>query len=70
MADRHRGHRFGFFPILAVAFWALILLIIWPWPETPHGAVALVLASVIVQLVSPWEPPPPPPVRRLRLRYA
>jgi hypothetical protein len=32
--------------------------------------VALVMASAIVQMVSPWEEPPPPVTRRLRLRYA
>jgi hypothetical protein len=34
------------------------------------GAVVLVVASIVVQLVSPWEPPPPVPVKRMRLRYA
>ena len=46
----------------------LILLLVWPQPI--HGAAALIVASVIVQLVSPWEEPPPPAAKRMRLRYA
>jgi hypothetical protein len=68
MAERHRTSRFSLFPILAAGFWALILL---PLVGEPlwRGAVALVQAAVIVQLVSPWEAPPPRATRRLRLRY-
>jgi hypothetical protein len=68
MTDRRRAQRFSFGPILATGFWALILLLI--WHHLRQGAVALVLASAIVQLVSPWQQPPPPVARRLRLRYA
>jgi hypothetical protein len=72
MADRLRAHRFSLAPILAAGFWALVLLLVWPWAQvpSPHGAVALVLAAVIVQLVSPWETPPPATAKRMRLRYA
>jgi len=70
MADRHRAHRFSCFPVLAAGFWALLLLFIWPLPDSPYGAIALVMASVIVQWVSPWEQPQPPTARRMRLRYA
>jgi hypothetical protein len=68
MADPRRGQRFSFAPILAAGFWSLILLLVWPQPM--RGAVALVMASAILQLVSPWEAPPPAPAKRLRLRYA
>jgi hypothetical protein len=68
MADPRRGQRFSFAPILAAGFWSLILLLVWPQPM--RGAVALVMASAILQLVSPWEAPPAAPARRLRLRYA
>ena len=61
MAERRRPHRFSFFPVLAAGVWAVLLLFVWPWPEPPHGAGALVMAAAIVQLVSPWEQPPPPP---------
>jgi len=46
----------------------VLLLLVKPqhWP----GALVLVLASAIVQLVSPWEQPPPPAAKRMRLRYA
>src|SRR5262249_38162801 len=71
MTDRKRPQRFSFAPILAAAFWAVVLLLLWPQPRPPQqGAVALVVASAIVQLVSPWEEPTPPATRRLRLRYA
>jgi hypothetical protein len=68
MADRRRSARFSAFPVLAAGFWALALLVL--IPESPYGAVAVVMASVIVQWVSPWEQPPPPTARRMRLRYA
>jgi hypothetical protein len=72
LADRLRPHRFSLAPILAAGFWAVVLLMLWPWSQvpSPHGAVALVLASVIVQLVSPWEAAPPTATKRMRLRYA
>jgi hypothetical protein len=68
MADRHRSQRFSFAPILVVGFWALALLLVGLGPQ-PQGAVALVLAAAIVQLVSPWQPLPPPVMKRMRLRY-
>lgn len=70
MGEIDRPARFGFFPVLAASFWALLLLFVWPWPEPPIGAVALVSASVVIQLASPWEPKPTvvPPPRRLRHR--
>ena len=68
MADRHRSQRFSFAPILVVGFWALALLLLGLGPQ-PQGAVALVLAAAIVQLVSPWQALPPPIMKRMRLRY-
>jgi hypothetical protein len=69
LADRRRPARFSFAPVLAAGFWALVLLpLVRPHPW--RGALVLVLASVIVQLVSPWEEPPPPIEKRLRWRYA
>jgi hypothetical protein len=76
MADRRRSQRFSLVPILAAGFWALVLYaIFWPsgghvMPNTIHGAVALVLASAIIQLVSPWEPPVRTAARPAKLRYA
>jgi hypothetical protein len=68
MTDRRRSQRFSIGPILAAGFWAVVPLMIWPhlWP----GAVVLVMAAAIVQLVSPWEQPPPPAARKMRLRCA
>ncbi|HYT90541.1 MAG TPA: serine/threonine-protein kinase [Gemmataceae bacterium] len=70
MADRRRAQRFSLFAVLAAGFWGYLLLLLWPRPSAPVGFVSLIMTSVIVQLVSPWEQPPPPPSRRLRLRYA
>jgi hypothetical protein len=73
MADRRRPQRFSCFPVLAAGFWALVLLFVLSnKQELPYapGAIALVTAAVIVQWVSPWEPPPPSLSRKLRLRYA
>lgn len=67
VTERTRAQRFSFAPVLGTAFWAVILLLIWQHHQTQ--AVALVMASAIVQVVSPWEKPRPRPVRRLRLRY-
>jgi hypothetical protein len=68
MTERRRPQRFSAGPVLAATFWALLLLLL--WKDLTHGAVALVFASLIVQVVSPWQPPTPPTARRLRLRYA
>jgi hypothetical protein len=70
LADRRRPQRFSLFSVLAAGFWGYILLVLWPPPSPPVGFVTLVMASVIIQLVSPWEAPPPRRSRRLRLRYA
>jgi hypothetical protein len=65
MTDRRRSQRFSFAPVLAAGCWSCLLLLVWPqW----RGALAMVMASAIVQLVSPWEQPPPPSAKRLRLR--
>jgi hypothetical protein len=68
LTDRRRNHRFSLAPVVAAAFWGLVLLLLWhePW----RGALVLTTAAGIVQIVSPWEQPPPPVARRMRLRYA
>jgi hypothetical protein len=76
LAERTRARRFGLFPVLVTACVALILAPLWPdfgvadFPVPIEGPLVLTLASVIVQLVSPWEEPATRPARRLRLRYA
>jgi hypothetical protein len=69
LAERHRPHRFSIGPILAAGFWSFVLLAIWPWPEPAQGTLPIILASAIVQLVSPWEQPTPVSAKRMRLRY-
>jgi hypothetical protein len=69
MADRRRHHRFSLYAVVAAGFWAYLLVWLFsPWSNEPLGVLVLVMAAVIVQLVSPWQPPAPQPCRRLRLR--
>ncbi len=70
MADRRRSHRFSLFPVAAAGFWAMVLLVVWPWPEPAVGAGAVILSAVIVQMVSPWQRPLPAAPKRVRLRAA
>jgi hypothetical protein len=77
LAERNRQRRFSFYPVLLVALASWLLYgIIWASVADTMGyeglqaPIALTLAAVIVQVVSPWEAPAPKPVRRLRLRYA
>jgi len=69
IADRRRGAWFSFFPVLATGVvGALLFFVLWPWRDRPYGLAALILSSMIVQWVSPYQPPPPPAPRRLKLR--
>ena len=67
-ADRRREHWFSFFPLIVAGVCALALLVVWPDRDRPYGIPALVMASMIVQWVSPWQAPPPPAPKRLKLR--
>jgi hypothetical protein len=69
MAGRRRPHRFSFAPILAAAFWGVVLMLL-VRPASGQGVLVLSLAAAVVQLVSPWEEPAPPAAKRMRLRYA
>jgi hypothetical protein len=70
MAGRRRAHRFSFAPILAAAFWGVVLLLLVRSTHYSPGVLVLALTAAVVQLVSPWEEPPPPAAKRMRLRYA
>jgi hypothetical protein len=70
LAERRRPQRFSLWAVLLAAFWGLVLFALWPGTQAALGVMTLVMASVIIQLVSPWEPAPPPAARKLRLRYA
>jgi hypothetical protein len=66
-----RPQRFDVHAVLAVAFWAYMLLFLLPAaPQRQAGFVSFVLAAIIVQLVSPWQEPAPAKARRLRLKHA
>jgi hypothetical protein len=71
MAERQRTQRFSLAPVLAAGFWAILLwALVWHSSQGWPSAIALIAASVIVQLVSPWEQPPPRAAGRpARLRY-
>ena len=72
MADLRRPERFSLFAVLVTIFWAYIFYLLLPGgQERQRFFVALVMAPVIIQLVSPWERPAlAPRAKRLRLRYA
>jgi hypothetical protein len=76
MADRRRSHRFSFWPVFVAALGCFIVMM-FVWPSNDRARAALidpttvimvpVMASVVIQLVSPWEAPPPRKSRKLRL---
>ena len=80
MTDRRRTSRFSFFPVLTAATWGLIsMTIVGPRVDSggqrsahPWGTsvLVLVLTSIVVQMVSPWEPPPPPAANAACVRAA
>lgn len=71
ITDRQRPERVRLFPVIAMAFWSLVLLVLAPKDATSIGIriAPLVLSVITIQLAAPWSPPPPPPPRRYRLRY-
>lgn len=69
LTDRRRSQRFSLGPVLAAAFWTLLLTVLLR-PFDWRLGLSLLFASGIVQVVSPWQKTTPPQARRLRLRYA
>jgi hypothetical protein len=67
-----RAMRFAVPAVLATALWAFVLLFLLPTAEERQiGFWSMLLASVVVQLASPWRSSPEEtPQRRMRLRYA
>jgi serine/threonine protein kinase len=54
-AEPTRSRRFSLQPLIATAFWGYLLLFLLPAAPQRHTAfIALALASVVVQTVSPW----------------
>jgi phosphatidylglycerophosphate synthase len=63
LTNRDRKERFRFSMVLLAGFWAAVLTFAWPWDHVPF-ALALappIIASVAVQVASPWVAPPPLP---------
>ena len=53
--EEKRPKRFSLKPVIAVAFWAYMLLILLPSGSQRYlGFATLVLTAVLCQLVSPW----------------
>jgi eukaryotic-like serine/threonine-protein kinase len=71
LAEARRSERFSLFSVIVAAFWAYVFFFLLPGvPQRQGFFMALVMASVIIQLVSPWQRPAPVRSKRLRLRYA
>lgn len=68
LTDRSRTHRFTVLPVFLAAFWGALLLLVWPRPDWPSGAMAVVTAAVLAQWSAPWEPTTPRSPRPRRLR--
>lgn len=69
----NRKERFSLFPLMVAAFWSWILLFLWPVSTSSlvTGAlVPMVLATVAVQIASPWAPPAPLANRKAKLQTA
>ena len=68
---RDRKDRLTLWPPIAAGLWGSLLLFLWPWESgspVTGAIVPLILATVAVQMVSPWTPPPPPQPKKLRFR--
>jgi hypothetical protein len=71
VGEENRPQRFSVQTVLAAAFWAYILLFLLPSThQRQEGFLSLVLTSVIVQVVSPWQRRNHERSKKLRLRYA
>jgi serine/threonine protein kinase len=68
--EAERPSKFSIKPLLAVAFWAYVLLFL--MPSAPHrevGFVSLVTASIVTQLACPWREKIPV-VKKKKVRLA
>jgi hypothetical protein len=71
IGEQTRRRRFNMQAVLAVGFWAYILLFLLPAaPQRQEAFWAFVLTAAIVQLVSPWTPRTPERSKKVRLRCA
>jgi hypothetical protein len=69
--EEQRPQRFSVPALLATLFWAYALLFLLPTARERHiGFATMAMASVIIQVVSPWRAPAPERTKKLRLRYA
>jgi eukaryotic-like serine/threonine-protein kinase len=69
----NRKERFSLFPLMVAAFWSWILLFLWPMSTSTliTGAlVPMVLATVAVQVASPWAAPATPTPKKNKLQTA
>jgi len=59
ITDRKRKERVRFIPLIAAGFWGVVFLFLWPSESVPLllGVSVLVIATVAVQVASPWVGP-------------
>jgi hypothetical protein len=70
LVEPKRSERFSLYAVLVAAFWAYVFFFLLPGQgERKVFFMAVVVSSVVIQLVSPWERPAPVRGKRLRLRY-
>ena len=69
LTDRKRKHWFALFPIVAVSFWAVVLMNLL-LDDNTQAMASVITAALVVQLVSPYDPPPAALPKRLRYRVA
>jgi hypothetical protein len=72
VTELHRSKRFSVKPVIAVAFWAYLLLFLLPsLHDREIGFTSLVMASVVCQVTCPWkEKVPVRSKKKLRLAMA
>jgi eukaryotic-like serine/threonine-protein kinase len=71
IVEPERPATFSVGPLLAVGFWAFVLLFLLPTPEARETAIAsLLMIAAAGQLAAPRRDPEPEPSKRLRWQYA
>ena len=69
--ETHRSKRFSFKPVIAVAFWAYLLLFLLPGlADRELGFVSMTMASVVCQVSCPWKERVAVKRKKLRLAVA
>ena len=71
VTETNRPHRFSIKPLIAVGFWAYVLLFLLPSAHHREiGFVSLMAAAVVTQVSCPWKEKSPMKKKKLRLAPA